>query len=221
MKASILKWIAIVSMIVDHIGILLYRNGMPVEGYYIMRGIGRLAFPIFVFLLVEGFVYTKSLGKYILRMFIFAVITEPLYDLFRYSEVLSYGSNILFTFSLTLVVLYLLKKSEGRMGVRIGAIAFLLFSVAVAYLFRFEYSWKCILIAVILYVFRYNKALKLVSMALVLFADSSTVGLCSLLALVPIALYNEEKGSFPKWVGYVFYPLHLLVLVIIGGVINV
>ncbi len=221
MKASILKWIAIASMLVDHMGILLYRSGMPVEGYYIMRCIGRMAFPIFVFLLVEGFVYTKSFGKYVLRMFIFAVITEPLYDLFRYSELLSHGSNILFTFSLTLLVLYFLKKTDGRMGGRLGAIAFLLLSVAVALVLRFEYSWKCILIAVILYVFRYNKALKLVSMALVLLADSSAVGLCSLFAIVPIALYNEERGKFPKWLGYVFYPLHLLVLVIIGGVINV
>ena len=67
---STLKLIALVSMLLDHIGAVLIAAPIP---YYMLRLIGRIAFPVFCFLLVEGFFHTKNLNKYAVRLFLFAL----------------------------------------------------------------------------------------------------------------------------------------------------
>ena len=74
-KTFLLKWIAIISMLIDHIGAVLF----PWCEW--MRIVGRLAFPIFAYLLVEGFVYTKDVKKYLVRLGLFALISEIPFDL--------------------------------------------------------------------------------------------------------------------------------------------
>ena len=109
-SSSGLKWVAMVAMLIDHLGIFLFRHGMNLIGYYIMRGIGRLAFPVFCFLLVEGFCATKSFWKYFFRVFIFALISEVPYELMVHGRLYGFGSNILFSFSLALLVLWEFKR---------------------------------------------------------------------------------------------------------------
>ena len=95
LSGSSLKIIAILSMVIDHFaasilynGILLpaapISQGSPYWNLYLvyraMRTIGRIAFPIFCFLLVEGFFYTSNRKKYALRMLVFALLSEFPFD---------------------------------------------------------------------------------------------------------------------------------------------
>ena len=75
MNAFKLKVIALTAMIIDHIG-----GAFPHHTPFELRVIGRLTFPIFVYLLAEGFRHTRSPGKFLLRLFAFALISEPFYD---------------------------------------------------------------------------------------------------------------------------------------------
>jgi hypothetical protein len=82
MTSFVLKLIAITTMLIDHIGAVLIQNGS--QTYWICRGIGRLAFPIFVFLIIEGFTHTSNVKKYLTRLGIFAFVSELPYDLVFY-----------------------------------------------------------------------------------------------------------------------------------------
>lgn len=87
---SQLKLIAYITMLIDHTALILLQNGIMVTNpqcipyvkpvMILMRGIGRLAFPIFSFLLVEGLIHTRSRAKYMLRIFLLAIISEPVFD---------------------------------------------------------------------------------------------------------------------------------------------
>ena len=75
-----------VTMLIDHIGasgliFLMFNIGISMRMYYISRMIGRVAFPIYLFLLVEGFVHTKNIKKYIIRLTLFAILSEVPFDM--------------------------------------------------------------------------------------------------------------------------------------------
>lgn len=93
MSNFILKLIAIISMLIDHTGVIFFSSVDHPELYILSRGIGRLAFPIFVFLVVEGFYHTKDVKKYLKRLGIFALISEIPYDiaLYKYET----GANVI------------------------------------------------------------------------------------------------------------------------------
>lgn len=89
MTASILKIIAIISMLIDHIGAYLFYSGNDIvsqEGIDLMRSIGRMALPIFAFFLVVGYSKTKNSKKYISRMHLFAIISQIPFTLAFYYE---------------------------------------------------------------------------------------------------------------------------------------
>ncbi|MDD6010682.1 MAG: TraX family protein [Lachnospiraceae bacterium] len=87
---SQLKLIAYITMLIDHTAHILLQNGIMVTYpqcfpyvkpvMILMRGIGRIAFPIFSFLLVEGLIHTRSRVKYLLRILLLAIISEPVFD---------------------------------------------------------------------------------------------------------------------------------------------
>ena len=103
-----LKLIAIITMTIDHIGIIF---GTPF--YNFLRAIGRLSFPIFAFLLTEGYVHTKSFSKYFLRLLILAIISEVVYDYVFFNSFFYLDSNNIF-FTLTLGLLTILLLDKGR-----------------------------------------------------------------------------------------------------------
>ncbi len=84
MSSYYLKIIAIITMLIDHIGAIYISPRLHPQAYLLFRGIGRLAFPIFVFLIVEGFHHTRNVKKYLIRLGVFALLSEIPFDLAFY-----------------------------------------------------------------------------------------------------------------------------------------
>ena len=94
MSGQSLKFIAIATMVIDHIGLALFPDEL------IWRYIGRISFPIFAFLIVEGFVHTSDFKKYIGRILLFAIISEIPFNLLVSGKVLDFThQNVFFTFA--------------------------------------------------------------------------------------------------------------------------
>ena len=98
-----LKMIAMLSILADHIGVVFFPEQI------LFRVIGRLAFPIFAYTLVEGFFYTHDIKKYMCRIGILALLSEIPFDLTVSGKILEFGhQNIFFTLSIGLVMMYFL-----------------------------------------------------------------------------------------------------------------
>ena len=202
-----LKWIALLSMLIDHIGViyLSYGSHALLSVYSFSRYIGRLSFPLFCFLLVEGFYHTGNLRKYVQRMLGFAFLAEIPYDLAIYGKIVKLdGQNVLFTFVIGLLVMWMLTKVELWSIPMYGIV---LFGCAAAYLLRVDYSWYGILLIVVFYVFHDQKTKRNLAAAVLLFWQPA-----SLVALLCIQWYNGEQGRGNRTVFYWFYPVHLLIL---------
>ena len=117
-NSNMLKTIAIIAMVIDHIG-FYFVDAIPTSIYTTCRYIGRIAMPIFVYLLVQGFFHTKSFKKYITRIGIFALITQALITLCMFINIkyipgyiaakqVYLNGNILFSFVISLGVLKIL-----------------------------------------------------------------------------------------------------------------
>lgn len=113
MTSNKLKIIAIISMLIDHFA-YYFSNAISVEVYTVCRIIGRIAMPIFVYLLVQGYFNTKSLRKYKIRLFVAAIITQIVILAMKYINVSYYSSyvigvyeflNILFSLLLSLILI--------------------------------------------------------------------------------------------------------------------
>lgn len=209
-----LKIIAMAAMFLDHLAVVLTVCGIPREAYLALRGIGRIAFPIYCFMLVSGFTNTRSLPKYLGRLAALAVLSEVPYDMVNFGTFFYPAyNNVLFTFTIALAVLWALSKF-GRMGIKgyFYAASVIAAAMLAAFALRLDYSWKCMLLAAALYWTRFETAVRYVAGSVVLFINSSLIGLAAPAAFVPIHLYNGERGGIPSYVFYVFYPAHMLLL---------
>lgn len=109
MSSFILKIVAILTMTIDHVGLILFNNNL------IFRTLGRIAMPIFAFQIAVGFKNTHSKSKYILRIFLLAIISEIPFDLMLYSSNYSTANlNICFCFTLALIALYLIDLGKNN-----------------------------------------------------------------------------------------------------------
>ncbi|MFW5675470.1 MAG: TraX family protein [Acetivibrio ethanolgignens] len=204
-SGSTLKILAVISMLIDHTAAILLE---PLHPYYTLcRNLGRLAFPIFCFLLVEGYVHTRDVKKYGLRLFIFAIISEIPFDLaFSGSIVGMHYQNVFFTLLLGLCVLYFLDRCQEP----VLRVLVLIFGMAAATLLRTDYSWKGIAAIVVLYVMRRDRLQQSIIGAVAFSWEPP-----AMLAFLPIYFYNGKRGISMKYLFYVFYPAHLLLLVCI------
>lgn len=206
-SGSTLKIIAIATMLIDHIGAAL------LPGLMVLRYIGRLAFPIFCFLLAEGFLHTRNVKKYALRLLFFCFVSEVPFDLAIFGRPVYWGhQNVFFTLFIGLMVLAGLKYLE-KPGILYQALKLvcILAGMAAAVYLRTDYDAFGILVIVFFYQFR-NMALFrdiFVSLGLLLCSLTEITGL---FALIPIHLYNGKRGLSLKYFFYLFYPVHLLLL---------
>lgn len=237
LSANILKIIAAISMLIDHIGFLFF----PEKEIY--RIIGRLAFPIFAFFIAEGTKYTKNKLRYFLQIFILAVIMQSVYFLYNGSLEMC----IFVTFSLSITLIYslnLLKDltfSQNKKPMKI-ILALLLFLVLLILTFRLtqvvnvDYSFFGVLTPVIVSLFTSkpyypslikkldNHYLKLLLLAVSLVIVYLHLGWYQLYALISLPIlffYSEKRGKLKlKYFFYAFYPLHLLLLQAVYILIN-
>lgn len=204
-----LKWIAIITMLIDHIGAVLYPE---LPGF---RIIGRLAFPIFVFLIVEGFYHTSNLRRYELRLLLFALISEVPFDLAFYGKIFYWQhQNVFFTLLIGMVLMEILSKERERPAVRTLSCLAAMF---LAVLLHTDYNAGGIIFILIFYIFREYRVWKIIafSAANLLCYGVGSLQAAAVFAMVPVALYNGKKGASMKYFFYVFYPVHLLILYLI------
>jgi hypothetical protein len=220
MNTFTLKLIAIITMLIDHIGAIFVPGDSML--YLIMRCIGRLSFPIFVFLIVEGFHHTSDVKKYLIRLGAFALISEIPFDLAFYGKVFAGNhQNVFFTLFLGLLLITLMsiieKKYQKHVFISniLDAILTLVFC-GVALLLRTDYHFAGILLIVAFYLFRGSKSIITLALLIVTTTLLGNINVLATLAIIPIAFYNGEKGKNIKFIFYIFYPAHLLILALIN-----
>lgn len=257
-----LKMIALITMLIDHMAAVViwrvYVASFQITGsmqvsdfigdkiivwvaenqdlvyaiYENMRLIGRMAFPIYCFLLVEGFLYTRSVSKYALRLLAFAFVSEIPFDLALTGNwwSLSY-SNVFFTLVIGLLAIWAIsyiekfyelwkeKQWDSFLGTLIVAIAGVLV-VAICGGFAemvllTDYGLAGIVAIIILYMFRKMREFGFAVAVLALSVLSSSTEILALFMLLPLMKYDGTRGKNIKYVFYAFYPVHLLILALV------
>ena len=225
LSAAALKWIALVSMLIDHATEVLYvgsaRAGAPLFGwitYLVLRGVGRLAFPIYAFLLAGGFYHARSRAQYLLRLGVFALLSELPFDLAFQWTLFDFGyQNVFCTLFLGLLAIWLFERATGGdlrgCGLWRGALGFaaILGMAALARLARTDYGELGVLIIAAMGVFR-NRPLPRAAVSAALLYAASPLEAVSFVDYGLFALYNGRRGRQPKYFFYAFYPGHLLLL---------
>lgn len=212
-------------MTLDHIGAALIPKQLLL--YFILRLIGRIAFPIFCFLLVEGFFYTKNRKKYIMRLLIFALISEIPFDfgLYLTSNSFTYKlafahQNTLFTLAIGMITMTILEKYKDKIpsysmpALLICAIALILAEVCGT-----DYGMFGVFFIISLYyrktLFSFtNPFLSLFICFIPLIATGGKEPFC-IVSLFLIYAYNPVYCKGSKYFFYIYYPFHLAVLAIL------
>lgn len=221
-SADALKWIALLTMLCDHAGAVLFAQ------YPVMRLIGRTAFPLFVWLLVEGFFHTSSRKKYLGRMAFFALVSELPFDLALYGRPDRQGQNVFFTLSISLVMLVFLERAmdacqrkrqagEKALLQTLAAVGTVAAAMAAAGLFCVDYGGSGPLLAALFYCYK-RKGSPGLAVSFLIFCLSmglltAMVEIFGIVSVPLIARYNGKRtGRGRGRLFYLFYPLHLLIL---------
>lgn len=219
MTSFTIKMIAILSMLIDHIAVTLVSNH---ELYVIMRGIGRIAFPMFAFLLVEGYCHTSDVKRYLKRLVLFALISEIPYDLAFYHTIwYPKHQNVFITLALGLVTLYLIDREkqecEKKKQDPTRRIWLVITIVAVAAQFSMcDYQFGGVLTILMFYYWRGQKVKQLLGLLLIHgLMWGPGIQVCAVSAMIFLWFYNGQKGKSMKYFFYVFYPAHLTILYLI------
>ena len=233
MTAFTLKIIALSAMFADHLYIA-FPDVFP----FWFRGVGRLAFPIFVFLLAEGFRHTKSPEKFLLRLLAFAIISEIPYDMVMSNEInFIANTNIFYTLFLGGMAICLCERlKERRNWQTMAFIAAILPTAILAEILSADYGGLGVLFIFAMYAIR-PKTPRLIAFGI--FALSQFIALIYVysmgikippryvlmlvfaLSTIPLVfLYNGERGKKAKWLFYWAYPAHLAVLAVISVIVN-
>lgn len=211
---ELLKWIAIITMTIDHIGAVLYPE------LVVLRWIGRLAFPLFAYLLMLGLESTRNVRTYFVRLLLFALISQIPFFL-AIGKLPFDMFNIFFTLSFGLVFVYFFRKGQ--------AVAFI--PLLISFVVPIDYGVYGIAVIGCMYFLIENQRLGVILLVLLnmlfLFPPSSQI--LSLAAIPLILLHkngfltikkikNDEKFRIPLWrkyFFYIYYPLHLALLYLI------
>lgn len=211
-----LKLIALISMTIDHVGYILLPQIVA------LRAIGRLAFPIYAYMIAEGCRYTRSIRKYLCALLTTAAVCQVVYFFTMRSLYLC----IMVTFSFSVGLIWLIKLAEEketaltRIAVAVGVLlaffaAELLPQLLTGTDYGIDYGFLGIILPVAVYLCTEQKQ-KLLCMTLVLILmtwGTASVQWYALLAIPLLALYGGHRGKYKlKWLFYLYYPLHLALI---------
>ncbi|MGM9619154.1 MAG: TraX family protein [Oscillospiraceae bacterium] len=227
--------LAMALMLCDHLWATLF----PAQEW--LTCLGRMAFPIFSFMIAEGYFHTSDVRKYIRRLLVFAVLSEiPFNLMYAGSVIYPFHQNVLWTFLIALLSIALIEKTKAAkkrwltwlVSIVTVLVDFLLGTVAMV-----DYFGAGVLTVLVFYFFREKKWWcflgQLVCLAILnihilggYYYSVSVAGYefeivqqgLALLALLPIWLYDGRQGYHAKpfqYFCYAFYPLHLLLLYLI------
>ena len=223
LSGSALKMIAVITMLIDHIGAVLLSMYQPAQKilftlfgreynvYLIFRDIGRAAFPIFCFLLLEGFRHTRSRFRYGRNLLFFALLSEIPWNL-MFTNTLRYErQNVFFTLFLGYLAFCAIEYFLTRPSMQLLCILGLL---VVSIFLKADYGWRGYIFLLIMYYMRNDKP------------GQAILGSCWLyyewraaFAFLSINLYNGKRGFIrgksAKYFFYWFYPVHIMGLVIL------
>ena len=216
-SGSLLKCLAMICMLIDHTAVVLisrstivlfHWGGSSVTLYAMMRKIGRLAFPIFAFLLVEGFLHTRNRKRYGISLLLFALISEIPWNLEHTGTIFYEKQNVFFTLFLGYMGLCAYEYFQGQICRQVLSV----FSLYLLTMFmKSDYGLTGFGFIILMYAVREQKLLRAVLGCC--FLSSTWVGG---LAFIPISLYNGKRGFIRspilKYAFYAFYPVHILVL---------
>ena len=237
LSGNMLKLLACIFMLIDHVGMIFFPTDM------LYRTIGRLAFPIFAFMIAEGAKYTRKKIRYFLTVAIIAVGMEAVYYLLFKSLVLS----IFVTFSFSIITIYamqLLKKvifaDKHSLFVTMLAAVPLAAAIALTYFvsrkYAFDYGFAGAMVPVLASLFRMPECapdwakrldnhlvhlLMTTAGLAVLASQGHEIQRYSLLAIPLLLLYSGKRGKRKlKYFFYVFYPAHICILYLIYMIIR-
>ena len=197
-----LKYIAFLSMLIDHTNKALIYPMLTGKGFLNFLSdtfdiLGRIAFPIFMFFLVEGFFKTRNRFRYLLYLTVFGVISEIPFDLCQSAVIFQpYSNNVMFTLALTLVMIWIIDKLRIPTKIFWYPISI----VIVAGTCLLSMIWG-------LDIFRNNAIFAIIGGYLSLIKTP-----WALLGFGLTLTYNGERGKQNKILNYSFYPVHLLIL---------
>ena len=223
LSGSALKLLAILTMLIDHTGFIIlskcpgamqplfYLGEKGFSLYRISRDIGRMAFPIYAFLLVEGFMHTKNRKMYAWSLFLFACISELPWN-YAHTYTLHYEKqNVFFTLFLGFMAYCALEYFWENQRMQLLCILGLF---TVSWYLKADYGWKGFIFLLIMYWFRYEKLVQAVVGSSWLYYEWKAC-----FAYIFINMYNGKrgfiKGKALKYFFYAFYPVHLLLLALI------
>ncbi len=216
MSVFTLKIIACISMVLDHI-----KYALPITSNYATIYLGRIAFPLFAFLVVEGYVHTKDLKKYLKRLLIFALISQVPFMLFRTLVGEYMMLNVMFTMILGLFAIMAFERIKNKLF----SIPVSLVVIFLGYVLKVDYSWFGVATILVLYIFRDNEFKKMISfiiLTLIYYYSRVQINLlqpeilgyyfATISSLIFICSYNGKLGRKMKYFFYWFYPIHMIVL---------
>ena len=219
LPGSVLKYIAILTMLIDHTGATVIREivrrysllsdrahyDLWAQIYSLSRSVGRLAFPIFCFLIVEGFVHTRNPRKYAIRLFLFSLISEIPFDrALKGAWFFPEKQNVYFTLLIGLLVL--IGVSYFR-DIPWAAAACAAAGMYAAHLLNTDYGFKGVFLILVLYLFRSYRFYQGIAGAC-----ACTWEMPAPAAFLPVLFYNGKRGRQMKYFFYLFYPVHLMLL---------
>lgn len=224
LNGNILKLIALVTMTVDHIGYYIFPYTLG------FRIIGRIAFPIFAYMIAEGCRYTHNRKKYLLTVFGVGAVCQ----IFTFIFEKSLYCNIMISFTLAILMTFALQNARSKKNFTSRAV-FIVIVISVFFLseilprllprtdLHFDYGFTGMLIPVALSQIN-PRPFKLIAEGILLIITALQIGkfqFFALLGLIPLALYNGKRGKRNiKYLFYAYYPLHIAVIYLIARIVR-
>ena len=212
-----LKYIAFLSMLIDHtnnalITPMLDGKGLLLHVFNLFSILGRIAFPIFIFFIVEGFFKKSSRKRYLITLLAFGMISEVPFDMFTSKTFFSpYWNNMMFTLALCLITIWMIdslkEKISNKIVWHIVSIVVVAICSAVAMALSLDYDYHAIIVAYLFYIF-YDRPVLGAALGYL----SIIKELYSFFGFGIVLTYNGERGRQYKWFNYLFYPVHILIL---------